>query len=116
MMHHVTEILDRGPAITYCTFSIWGGKYDRLWNDMEEKLKNESLEDIIQKEGEEEPLFAEIRKEGVKRELPLIIQTIKEFADGRVKVEEGKIIAEGEAISGAYDLSDKIEMLLNKQS
>jgi phosphoribosylglycinamide formyltransferase-1 len=113
MMHHVTEILDRGPAITYCTFPIRGGKFDGLWNDMEEKLKKESLEDIIQKEGENEPLFAEIRKEGVRRELPLIIQTIKEFAEGRVKVEEGKIVAEGKILPGAYDLTEKIEKLLN---
>lgn len=115
MMHHVTEILDRGSAITYCTFPIRGGKFDGLWNDMEEKLKNESLEDIILNKGEEEPLFAEIRKEGVKRELPLIIQTIKEFAEGRVKVEEGNIVAEGKVIAGAYDLTDKIENLLREQ-
>lgn len=115
MMHLVTEILDRGPAITFCTFPIRGGKFDPLWNNMEEKLKKRSLENIIQKEGEAEPLFVEIRKEGVKRELPLIIQTIKEFADGKVKVEDGKIIAEGKVISGAYDLSKKIEKLLSEK-
>jgi phosphoribosylglycinamide formyltransferase-1 len=115
MMHHVTEILDRGPAITYCTFPIRGDEFDSLWNDMEEKLKKGSLEDIIRKEGEDEPLFKEIRKEGVRRELPLIIQTIKEFADGRVKVEEGNIVAEGKIIAGAYDLTKKIEKLLRKQ-
>ena len=82
---------------------------------MEEKLKKGSLEDIILNEGEEEPLFAEIRKEGVKRELPLIIQTIKEFAEGRVKVEEGNIVAEGKVIAGAYDLTDKIEKLISSE-
>ncbi len=115
MMHHVTEILDRGPPITFCTFPIRGGKFDPLWNDMEEKLKNGSLEEIIRNEGEDEPLFKEIRIEGVKRELPLIIQTIKEFAEGRVKVEEGNIVAEGKIIAGAYDLTDKIENLLKEQ-
>lgn len=115
MMHHVTEILDRGPAITYCTFLIRGEKFDKLWNDMEEKLKKESLEEIINNEGENEPLFKEIRKEGVRRELPLIIQTIKEFADGRVKVEGGNIVAEGKVIPGAYDLTEKIEKLLGAE-
>jgi hypothetical protein len=43
----------------------------------------------------------------------LIIQTIKEFAEGRVKVEEGKIVAEGKILPGAYDLTEKIEKLLN---
>jgi phosphoribosylglycinamide formyltransferase-1 len=116
MMHHVTEILDRGPPITYCSFPILGGKFDELWNKMDEKLTKESLDDIINREGEDEPLFSEIRKEGVRRELPLIIQTIKEFADGKIGVENGTIIAEGKAISGAYDLTDKIEMLLKKES
>ncbi|UCE37588.1 MAG: formyl transferase [Thermoplasmata archaeon] len=116
MMHHVTEILDRGPPITYCTFPIRGGKFDSLWQDMENKLKNKSLEYIMNEEGEGQPLFAEIRAEGVKRELPLIIQTIKEFAEGRVKIEDGEIIAEGKAISGAYDLSEKIEMLIKKKT
>jgi phosphoribosylglycinamide formyltransferase-1 len=114
MMHHVTEILDRGPPITYCTFPIRGGKFDSLWKDMERKLREKTLEDIIQDEGEGEPLFSEIRKEGVKRELPLIIQTIKEFAEERVKVEDGNIIAEGKILSGAYDLTDKIEKLVKE--
>jgi phosphoribosylglycinamide formyltransferase-1 len=112
MMHHVTEILDRGPPITYCTFPIHGRQFDSLWEDMEKKLKDKTLEDIISEEGESEPLFSEIRKEGVKRELPLIIQTIKEFAEGRVNVEDGNIVAEGKVLSGAYDLSEKIEKLV----
>jgi phosphoribosylglycinamide formyltransferase-1 len=115
MMHLVTPILDRGPPITYCTFPIRGGRFNTLWKDLEEKLKASSLEQIARNEGEDEPLFAEIRKEGVKRELPLIIQTIKEFSDGRLKVEEEKIITEGKELAGAYDLTEKIEKLLEDQ-
>ncbi|UCF07229.1 MAG: phosphoribosylglycinamide formyltransferase, partial [Thermoplasmata archaeon] len=105
----VTPVLDRGPPITYCTFPIQGGKFDALWEGLEKKLEGASLEEIARKEGEAEPLFAEIRKEGVRRELPLIIQTIKEFAEGRVRVEGENIIAGGEVLPGAYDLSEKIE-------
>ena len=112
MMHHVTEILDRGPPITYCHFPIIGGKFDELWEQMESKLENQSLEEIIHNEGEAEPLLSEIRNEGVKRELPMIIQTIKEFADGRIKIEDGVVIAEGKPISGAYDLTEKLEKLI----
>jgi phosphoribosylglycinamide formyltransferase-1 len=114
MMHHVTEILDRGPPITYCHFPIRGGKFDGLWEGMENKLKDKNLEDIIADEGEAEPLFSEIRVEGVRRELPLIIQTIKEFAEGRIKIEEGMVIAEGKQISGAYDLTKEIENLITQ--
>lgn len=112
MMHHVTEILDRGPPITYCHFPILGGKFDGLWDQMENKLGSKSLEEIMGEEGESEPLFSEIRVEGVRRELPLIIQTIKEFAEGRIEIRDGSIIAEGKPISGAYDLTEKIEKLI----
>lgn len=112
MMHLVTEVLDRGPPITFCSFPIRGDKFDSLWNDFEEKLKEQSLKDIQRSEGENEPLFKEIRIEGVKRELPLIIQTIKEFAEGKVKVEEGKVVAQGEVLAGAYDLTEHIERLI----
>ncbi len=115
MMHHVTEILDRGPPITFCTFPIRGGRFDSLWEKMEKKLREKTLEDIILDEGESEPLFSEIRKEGVKRELPLIIQTIKEFAKERVKVEDGNFIAQGKVLLGAYDLTDKIERLIKEE-
>jgi phosphoribosylglycinamide formyltransferase-1 len=112
MMHLVTEELDRGPPITYCTYSIRGGSYDPLWAQMEEKLKTGDLEKVKQLEGENEPLFAKIRREGVKRELPLIIQTIKVFEEGMVRVENRKVIAEGKVIPAAYDVTDRIEALL----
>ncbi len=114
MMHHVTEVLDRGPPITYCHFPIREGKFHGLWDQMERKLKEKSLENIIAEEGESEPLFSEIRVEGVRRELPLIIQTIKEFAEGRIKIQGGMVIAQGKQISGAYDLTDEIEKLITQ--
>jgi phosphoribosylglycinamide formyltransferase-1 len=114
MMHLVTPELDRGPPITYCTFPIRGGKFEALWQDLERKLEKDTLKQIAQNEGEDEQLFAEIRKEGVRRELPLIIQTIKEFAEGRVEVRNERVIARGKELSGAYDLTEKIEELLEE--
>jgi phosphoribosylglycinamide formyltransferase-1 len=114
MMHHVTEILDRGPPITYCHFPIRGGKFDGLWDEMEIKLKKKDLKEIIMQEGEKEPLFSEIRSEGVRRELPLIIQTIKEFAEGRIEIRDGAVIAQGKPISGAYNLTKEIENLITQ--
>jgi phosphoribosylglycinamide formyltransferase-1 len=109
MMHLVTEELDKGPPITYYTFSIHGGQFTKLWKDLEEKLRNKTLPQIIQKEGEKNPLFALIRAEGVEREIPLIFHTIKEFADGRIKIEDGKVIAEGKIVQGGYCLNKEIE-------
>ncbi|HHI98146.1 MAG TPA: formyl transferase, partial [Thermodesulfatator atlanticus] len=59
---------------------------------------------------EKEPLFALIREEGVKRELPLIVYTIKAFAEGEVKLEGKQLYdARGKPLPGPYDLTERIE-------
>ncbi len=60
MMHLVTPELDRGPAIAFCRFRIRGGEFDPLWQEMEKRLEKETLEEIAEKEGENNPLFAMI--------------------------------------------------------
>ncbi len=110
MMHLVTPELDRGPAVTYCRFPIRGGAFDPLWQAFVEKERRLGLEAIKQAEGENEPLFALIRREGVKRELPLIVYTIKAFAEGEVRLQgENLYDAQGELLKGPYDLSPRIE-------
>ena len=110
MMHLVTPELDRGPAVTYCRFSIRGGRFDPLWEAFEEKRARQGLSYIKEHEGEAEPLFALIRAEGVKRELPLIVYTIRAFAQGEVKLSGQKLLdAQGRPLPGPYDLSARIE-------
>jgi phosphoribosylglycinamide formyltransferase-1 len=114
MMHLVTEELDEGPPITYCTFPIRGGNFAPLWDDLENKLAKESMAHIIQEEGEENSLFMEIRRQGVRREIPLIIFTLKALGEGRLRVTEGKVINEkGEEI-GSLSVNDEIEGYLRK--
>jgi phosphoribosylglycinamide formyltransferase-1 len=114
MMHLVTEELDEGAPITYCTFPIRGGSFAPLWADLENKLAKESMAHIIQEEGEENPLFMEIRRQGLRREVPLIIFTLKALAEGKLRVMEGKVINEkGEGI-GSLPVNDEIEGYLRK--
>ncbi len=112
MIHLVTKDLDQGPPITFVTFPIVGGRFSFLWQDLEIKLRDQSLEELIQKEGEKNPLFREIRMEGVKRELPLLVLTLKAFAEGKVRIEKGKVLNEkGEEISGIC-LNQEVEQYL----
>jgi len=116
MMHLVTPELDAGPPISYCTYPIVGKEFDRLRRQLEAKLKTpphplpppqvgkdkrkgkeivkmftpKTLERIIEEEGENEPLFKKIRAEGLKREFPLIISTIKNLANGKIKLNQKK--------------------------
>ena len=114
MMHLVTPELDRGPAVTFCRFSIQEGPFAPLWEDFRQKKAEKGLSRIIKEEGEKEPLFALIRQEGVKRELPLIVYTIKAFAEGEVKLIGGQLCdAQGKPLPGPYDLTERIEKHLS---
>ncbi|MBI4296376.1 MAG: phosphoglycerate transporter [Chloroflexi bacterium] len=104
MMHLVTPELDRGPVVTYCTFSIRGKPFDQHWRKLE-TLPHEEPE----RQKTEESLFNLIREHGLKREFPLIIATIKAFSEGQVKVVGGQAMdAAGKTIEG-YDLTGEID-------
>ena len=109
MMHLVTAELDRGPVITYCDFAITGGVFTDLWTAMEHKLEMKTVAEIEKEEDETEPLFLEIRKHGLIREFPLIVHTIKQFADDNLRIEGGQLVTRGEALTGGYCLSDDID-------
>jgi phosphoribosylglycinamide formyltransferase-1 len=109
MIHLCTKEWDRGSALTYCGFPIRGPGYDDLWNDMHEKLKTRTLEQIRAAEGEKEPLFAMIRRSGAKRELPLIVATIKQFADGNLKMRGQRAYHKEELLNGPFCLSEDVD-------
>jgi phosphoribosylglycinamide formyltransferase-1 len=110
MMHLVTPELDKGPAVTYCSFSIQGDAWDLLWKQFEHELQRSSLEKIKESSGESQPLFAKIRNEGVKRELPLIVQTIRSLATGDISIKGSRLYDRaGSKLAGPYDLTGAIE-------
>ena len=110
MMHLVTPDLDKGPAVTYCSFPIKGDTWDILWEQLEHELQRSSLEEIKESYGESQPLFARIRDEGVKRELPLIVHTIRLLAAGDISIKDFQLYDKaGGKLAGPYDLTDAIE-------
>jgi phosphoribosylglycinamide formyltransferase-1 len=105
MMHRATPVLDEGPPVTFCIFSIRGKHFDKLWDDIEGR----SVADIQAAEGEENALFKEIRRHGAARELPLIVATLKAFSQGRVRIEGDGIVDSGGNPIQAYDLSQEVD-------
>jgi phosphoribosylglycinamide formyltransferase-1 len=97
MMHLVTPELDRGPVIAYYTFPIQGGVYAPFWEgDLSERG----------------PLFWLIRQEGVRREIPLIVLTLKALAEGRIRIKDGKVVdSTGEELEG-LPLTEEVEEYL----
>lgn len=112
MMHLVTPELDEGPPIAYCTFPIKGNVFDPLWNDLKEKLKGSTLSSIIKSQGGNNPLFKEIRKQGLVREFPLIVHTIKEVASGNLQIVDGGLrTCDGKSLNEGYCLTEVINRL-----
>jgi phosphoribosylglycinamide formyltransferase-1 len=109
MMHLVTPELDKGPAVSYCTFPIRGEPFDKYWAG----IANRPFEEV-RKEGENNPLFKLIRERGLAREFPLIIATIKAFSRGEVRItaERRVVDAEGKPIEG-YNLTEEIDKLVD---
>jgi phosphoribosylglycinamide formyltransferase-1 len=105
MMHLVTPELDEGPPVAYCTFSIRGEPFDKYWREIEEQ----PVEEIKQRQGENNRLFRLIRKHGLAREFPLIISTLKAFSQGKVRIDKGNVVdADGKPIKG-YNLTEEID-------
>jgi phosphoribosylglycinamide formyltransferase-1 len=115
MMHLVTRDLDEGPPITFVTFPIQGHDFDGRWKDVDEKLKHHSFQQLVKEEGENNPLFKEIRRQGVRRELPLIVMTLKSLSENRVRIERGRVLDDKGKEVGGICLNDEVEEYL-KQS
>lgn len=113
MIHLVTRGLDEGPPVTYCTFPIRGAAFDKLWDELYRRLKTKSLGRIMEEDGERNELFREIRRHGFMRELPLLVQTIKAFADGRIRLENKRLFIGNKLIKNGLCLNEEIEGLYN---
>jgi phosphoribosylglycinamide formyltransferase-1 len=108
MVHLATPELDGGPVVTYCTYPIRGPEFGPLWQDVDRRSMDEARADL----GEEMPLFKAIRQAGVAREVPLMVETLRAFADGRLRIESKRVVdAGGQPIAG-YDLTEQIEALV----
>jgi folate-dependent phosphoribosylglycinamide formyltransferase PurN len=108
--------LDRGPIITYCRYPLRGPGIDKLWAEN----AGRSVLDVKAAEGEANALFQEIRARGVAREIPLLVETLRCFADGRLRAEregnEFRIVdASGQRVHG-YDLTEQVEAEIARQA
>jgi phosphoribosylglycinamide formyltransferase 1 len=105
-MHVAIPELDMGPTATYCTFSLRGKTFDKLW----EALAGKTVEEIKASEGVENSLFKTIREHGAIREVPLIIATLKAFSEGKINITQDRQVvdAAGRIIKG-YNLTKEID-------
>jgi phosphoribosylglycinamide formyltransferase-1 len=109
-IHLATEDLDRGPVLTYYSFPLRGNAFDPLWSEIEGR----SVEDLKATEGEELPLFQLIRQEGIKRERTLLLETLKAFAKGDIRVEGRRPLDAQGNLTGGLCINEAIERALQE--
>jgi phosphoribosylglycinamide formyltransferase-1 len=100
MIHRVTEELDRGPVLSFFRISLRGPRFDPLWEELE-KGRFEGLKE----KKEAQLLFRLIREEEEKREIPLLILTLKALSEGRIGLESDQ----------AVDLTQEVEAYLRRR-
>ncbi len=105
MVHIATPELDRGPVATYCRFPIRGTSFTPKW----EEAKNQHIPSLRRAGDENLPLFTAIREAGIKRERPLVVETLKAVANREVDL---NAIADG-AIVAPIDMTDRVESALS---
>ena len=86
MIHLATEEVDRGPVVSYCTASITGPDFDPAWRD----LTGQDLESLRATQGEDLPLFQQIRQAEYRREPYLLFETLRAVAEGKVFIRDGQ--------------------------
>ncbi|MGE3512802.1 MAG: formyltransferase family protein [Vicinamibacterales bacterium] len=75
MMNLVTGDVDRGPVVSLCRYAIRDEASASLWE-----------EHAMGAAAEENPLYAEIRRRGVLRERPFLVETLRAVASGHLAV------------------------------
>jgi phosphoribosylglycinamide formyltransferase-1 len=107
MIHLATAQLDRGPVISTFSFSLRGPDWAPLWQQFHTKRETKSVEEIAAAEGEDEPLFAEIRRRGEAREIPLLYHTVRLFSEGKLNTSNGCVFAESTRLP--LDLTEQVD-------
>jgi len=82
MWHRVTGDVDRGPALSFCRYPIFDDETKPLW------LSYISMPQGHRPPDQETLLYGEIRRRGVARERPLMVETLRALADGSLTLDE----------------------------
>jgi phosphoribosylglycinamide formyltransferase 1 len=96
MIHIVTPELDRGPTLSYFSFSVEGEPFASL-----------------REAGDTDALADAIRAHELQREFPLILTTLRALASGEVVIRDHlAFAADGSQLRQGRDLSPKVETFL----
>ena len=87
MLHLATEQVDRGPLLSYCTAPIAGPDLAPYWQE----IAGQNLPTLRAQQGENLPLFQQIRQAEYRREPYLLYETLRALAASRVAIQNGQV-------------------------
>lgn len=98
MMNLVTADVDRGPTVSFCRYAIRDAANASAWDAVAPLLARKAG----QAELEATALYADIRRRGVDRERPFLVETLRAVAEGRLAIPPAVPL----------DLTDEVERAL----
>lgn len=106
MLHLAIPEVDAGPVVAYCRYSLRGPAFDAHWAALDGRI--DTLDDA---ELEATDLFAAIRAAGVARESPLLVATLREFAEGHLIARAALILDASGQPARPMDLTQRVDAL-----
>ena len=106
MLHLAIPEVDAGPVVAFCRYSLRNAAMAPLWDAA---AAAPDLDDVAL---EATPLFAAIRERGLRREAPLLVAALAEFAAGRLRAEAGRVLDATGAIAAPADGTAVVEAAL----
>ncbi|GMU39242.1 MAG: hypothetical protein AMXMBFR23_01080 [Chloroflexota bacterium] len=105
MVHLAIPEVDEGPVAAFCRYPLTGAAFDPLWAALPANLDDDAAL-------ETSPLFARIREEMVRHEAPFLVSALQAFADGRLRLAAGRLVAGSGGAPFALDLTEDVRARL----
>jgi phosphoribosylglycinamide formyltransferase-1 len=102
MMNLAIPAVDEGPVVGYCRYAITGAAFEAARAELDDvnALDRDALE--------ASRLFALIREAGLRREAPFLVEVLRAFAGGRVRVEDGSVTYASGRAALPIDLTEEV--------
>jgi len=111
MMHLATEVVDRGPVVSYVTVPLNTPELEPHWRELGER----DVAEIKGRQSEDYELFRQIRAEQYRREPYLLLETLRALSNGAIALGSGLVEVTRADVSDSGDpfgglcLDDQIE-------
>ena len=110
MLHLATATVDAGPVVAYCRYTLHDPAFNSLRKEFAERIDGPGgLDDDAL---EASALFAAIRARGVRYESPLLLATVAEFAAGRLRAVDGRVLGRDGLPREPADLTQQVRARL----